>query len=288
MSPSDHVPRTVVLTGGNAGIGLATAESLLTAGDRVVLGCRNQESAARAVADLRERTGSDLVESRPLDLADLASVRTFAASLSDLDRIDVLVNNAGLVLDRRTETQQGVEATFGINHLGHYLLTDLLSEQLLAAGRARIIVVASVAHMAATGGIRWDLVEGRGRYSTARAYGQSKLANILHAEALTVRFAGTGVVANSLHPGSVRTGFGKDGDTRGLNAAIMKVSEYILTSPATGARTSVFLATDPGAGHVSGRYWYRCRRSRVAPWTRRTGDVEELVRRSDEFVARLG
>ncbi len=279
--------RTVVLTGGNAGIGFATAEALLTAGDRLVLGCRNADAAARAVEELRARTGSDLVESRPLDLADLTSVRGFAASLSDLDRIDVLVNNAGLVLDRRLETAQGVEATFGINHLGHHLLTDLLSDQLLAAGRARIVVVASLAHAMAPGGIRWDLVEGRGRYSMWRAYGQSKLANILHAEALTARFAGTGVVANSLHPGGVRTGFGKDGDTQGLNAAVMRLSERVLISAETGARTSVFLATDPDAGRVSGRYWYRCRRSRISPWTRRTGDVEELVRRSDELVARL-
>lgn len=285
-SPSDD-PRTVVLTGGNTGIGFCTAEALLTSGNRVVLGCRNETAASEAVEELRRRTRSDLIESRPLDLADLESVRAFAASLADLERIDVLINNAGLVLDRRTETAQGIEATFGINHLGHYLLTELLSEQLIAADSARIVVVASVAHMAASGGIRWEMVEGSGRYSTGRAYGQSKLANILHAEALTARFAGTGVVANSLHPGGVRTGFGKDGDTHGVNATIMKVSEYVLISPEAGARTSIFLATDPDAGRISGRYWYHCRRSRVAPWTRRTGDVEELVRRSDELVARL-
>ena len=286
--PDAATPRTVVLTGGNAGIGRATAEELARRGDRVVLGCRNPASAESAVADLRSRTGSTAIEWRPLDLADLSSVRTFAESLRDLDRIDVLVANAGLVLDRPQRTAQGVEATFGTNHLGHYLLTDLLADQLLAAGRARVVVVASLAHGAAAGGIRWDRLERDGRYSTWRAYGESKLANILHAEALTRRFAGTGVVANSLHPGGVRTGFARDGDTSGLTARLVELGSFALISPEEGARTPVFLATDEGAGRISGRYWYRCRRSRVLPWTRRTGDVEELVRRSDELVARLG
>jgi len=278
----------VVLTGGNAGIGLATAEELARRGDRLVLGCRNPASARTAVDDLRSRTGSDLIEWQPLDLADLTSVRRFAASLSDLDAIDVLIANAGLVLDHREWTAQGVEATFGTNHLGHYLLADLLAEQLLAAKRARVVVVASVAHQAAVGGIRWDALERDGRYSTWRAYGESKLANSLHAEALTRRFAGTGVVANSLHPCGVATRFGGGGDTSGLTRAVIGLGRYILIPPEAGARTSVFLATDPDAGRISGRYWYRCRRSRVAPWTRRPGDVEELVRRSDELVARLG
>ena len=286
--PDAATPRTVVLTGGNAGIGRATAEELARRGDRVVLGCRNPASAESAVADLRSRTGSTAIEWRPLDLADLSSVRTFAESLRDLDRIDVLVANAGLVLDRPQRTAQGVEATFGTNHLGHYLLTDLLADQLLAAGRARVVVVASLAHGAAAGGIRWDRLERDGRYSTWRAYGESKLANILPAEALTRRFAGTGVVANSLHPGGVRTGFARDGDTSGLTARLVELGSFALISPEEGARTPVFLATDEGAGRISGRYWYRCRRSRVLPWTRRTGDVEELVRRSDELVARLG
>jgi NAD(P)-dependent dehydrogenase (short-subunit alcohol dehydrogenase family) len=278
-------PRAVVLTGGNAGIGRATAEELARRGDRVVLGCRNATSAESAVADLRERTGSDLIEWRPLDLADLTSVRAFAESLRDLDRIDVLVANAGLVLDRPQRTAQGVEATFGTNHLGHYLLADLLGEQLRAAGRARIVLVAS---LAAFGGIRWEDLERDGRYSTWRSYGESKLANILHAEALTRRYAGTGVVANSLHPGGVRTGFAKDGDTSGLTARLVELGSFALISAEEGARTPVFLATDEQAGRISGRYWYRCRRSRVLPWTRRAGDVEELVRRSDELVARLG
>jgi NAD(P)-dependent dehydrogenase (short-subunit alcohol dehydrogenase family) len=283
----EPTPRTVVLTGGNTGIGFETALELARRGDRIVLGCRNQTKADAAVTELRHRSGSDRVESRPLDLADLVSVRAFAESLRDLDRIDVLVNNAGLVLDHRQWTAQGIEATVGTNHVGHYLLTELLTDQLLAATRARVVIVASIAHAGAAGGIRWDDLERDGRYRTWRAYGESKLANILHAEALTRKFAGTGVVANSLHPGGVHTGFGRDGDTSGLTAKVIAFGDHILLSPEAGARTSIFLASDAAADAISGRYWYRCRRSRIVPWTRRQGDVEELVRRSDELVARL-
>jgi NAD(P)-dependent dehydrogenase (short-subunit alcohol dehydrogenase family) len=138
----------------------------------VVLGCRDRPKATAAVEEVRRRSGSDRVRSSPLDLADLGSVRDFAAALAaELDRVDVLVNNAGLMLDRRTETAQGFETVFGVNHLGHFLLTDMLLDQLRAAPRGRIVVVASDAHRLAVGGLRWgDLDRHRGRYHPWRAY----------------------------------------------------------------------------------------------------------------------
>jgi NAD(P)-dependent dehydrogenase (short-subunit alcohol dehydrogenase family) len=182
---------------------------------RIVMGCRNADTAAAAVDEVRRRCGHDRVETRSLDLADLDHVRRFAASLSDLDRIDVLINNAGLMLDQRQESAQGHEATFAINHLGPFLLTSLLTEQVVAAPRGRIVNVASFAHQLAPRGIDWADIERRRHYRGWIVYGQSKLANILFTTELARRLAGSGVTANSLHPGSVASGFGRDGDLHG-------------------------------------------------------------------------
>ena len=215
--------RTVVITGANSGIGLETAAALATAGARIVMGCRNADTAAAAVDEVRRRCGHDRVETRSLDLADLDHVRRFAASLSDLDRIDVLINNAGLMLDQRQESAQGHEATFAINHLGPFLLTSLLTEQVVAAPRGRIVNVASFAHQLAPRGIDWADIERRRHYRGWIVYGQSKLANILHADELARRLWDRGVVAHSLHPGSVASGFGRDGDLHGFNDRLLRV-----------------------------------------------------------------
>ena len=277
--------RTVVITGGNSGIGLETSVVLAGAGARLVLGCRNQTRAEAAVDEIRRRSGSDAVETRPLDLADLDSVRRFATSLSDLDRIDVLLNNAGLILGERLESAQGYEATFATNHLGPFLLTNLLDEQLLAAPAARVLNVASVAHMMAPRGIRWSQVEHRPRYHGWSVYAESKLANILHARALATRHDGTNVVAHSLHPGNVRSGFGQDGDLHGFSDRLLKAGAFVLISPEAGARTSVHLATSPDALSSSGDYWARSRRARPAPWARDDAQAEKLWAVSERMIA---
>jgi NAD(P)-dependent dehydrogenase (short-subunit alcohol dehydrogenase family) len=277
--------RIVVITGGNSGVGLETAVGLASAGARVVLGCRNQVKADAAVADIRARSGNDSVESRPLDLADLDSVRDFAESLADLDRVDVLVNNAGLILDHRTETVQGFEGTFGTNHLGHFLLTRLIEPQLRAAPGASVVNVASTAHQMAVGGMTWGDLDRRRHFSTWRVYGESKLANILHAQALSRRFEGSGVVAHSLHPGGVRTNFGAEGDTGGATSRLIRLGDHVLISPEAGARTSIHVATSPEAGASTGRYWVRSRPARPAPWAVRPGQAERLWTVSDRMIA---
>ena len=290
MLASSMQDKVVVITGGNSGIGFEAALSLASQGARVVLGCRNAERADAAVAELRTRSGNDAVENRRLDLADLASVRDFAQALEDLDTIDVLLNNAGLVRDERDETAQGFEMVFGTNHLGHFLLTDLLLEQVRAQGGGRIINVASFGHSAAVGGIKWSAIGRHDEFNEWRVYGESKLANILHAEALATRLEGSGVVANSLHPGSVSTNFGREGDTSGLTARLMDlqlgpVRRNLLMSPAEGAATSIHLATSAEAGVVTGTYWANSRPSRTRPWTRRRGDADELWHNSRRLVA---
>ena len=289
MPPSPPVTsmedRTVVITGANSGIGLETAAALATAGARIVMGCRNAATAAAAVDEVRRRSGNDRVETRSLDLADLEHVRRFADSLAELDRIDVLVNNAGLMLDRRQETPQGHEATFGINHLGPFLLTDLLTEQVAAAPHGRIVNVASVAHRMAPRGIRWDDIDRRRSFQGWTVYAETKLANILHARELARRLAGRGVAVHSLHPGNVASGFGRDGDLHGFNDRLLWVAQYVLISPEQGARTSVHVASSPDALRTSGDYWTRCRRSTPSRAARSDAAAAELWRRSEQMVA---
>ena len=280
--------RTVVITGANTGIGLETAAALAGAGARIVMGCRNPTTAAAAVDEVRRRSGNDAVETRSLDLADLDHVRRFAASLGDLDRIDVLVNNAGLMLDRRSETPQGHEATFATNHLGPFLLTSLLTDQLAAAPAARVVNVASAAHRLAPRGIDWDDIDRRRSYRAWTVYAQSKLANILHAAELARRLADRGVTAHSLHPGSIASGFGRDGDLHGFNDRLLSMGKYVLLSPEQGARTSVHVASSPDALRTSGDYWVRRRRARASRAARSRPAAAELWRRSEEMVAVSG
>jgi NAD(P)-dependent dehydrogenase (short-subunit alcohol dehydrogenase family) len=277
--------RTVVITGANSGIGLETAAALAGAGARIVMGCRNETTAAAAVDEVRRRSGNDDVETRSLDLADLDHVRRFAASLADLDRIDVLINNAGLMLDERRESAQGHEATFATNHLGPFLLTTLLTEQVVAAPTGRVVNVASVAHRMAPRGIVWSDVGRRRGYNAWTVYAQSKLANILHARELAHRLRDRGVVAHSLHPGSVASGFGRDGDLHGFNDRLLRVGEFALITPEQGAHTSVHLASSADALRTSGDYWARCRRSRPSRAAGNDAAAAELWRRSEQMVS---
>ena len=277
--------KTAVITGGNSGIGLETAVDLASAGARVVLGCRDGERARTAVEQIRDRSGSDLVASHPLDLADLDSVRRFAGELSALDRLDVLIDNAGVMLDERRETAQGFEMTFGVNHLGHFLLTDLLLEQLRAADRARIVIVASDAHRLAWRGLHWAELDRHGRYGPWQVYAESKLANVLHSRALATRLEGSGVVAHSLHPGSVATNFAREGDTHGATSRMISLARPFSLSPAAGARTSVFVASSPEAGLCTGEYWVRERTVAPSRRARQRGAPEELWALSRRMIA---
>jgi NAD(P)-dependent dehydrogenase (short-subunit alcohol dehydrogenase family) len=277
--------RTVVITGANSGIGLETAAALAGAGARIVMGCRNPTTAAAAVDEIRRRSGNEMVETHSLDLADLEHVRRFAQELSSLDRIDVLINNAGLMLDQRQESVQGHEATFATNHLGPFLLTSLLTEQVVAAPHGRIVNVGSLAHRMAPRGIDWDDIDRRRRYFAWTVYAQSKLANLLHARELARRLWDRGVVAHSLHPGSVASGFGRDGDLHGFNDALLWIAQYVLISPEEGARTSVHLASSPDALRTTGEYWARSRRSTPSRAARDDAAAAELWRRSEQMVA---
>jgi NAD(P)-dependent dehydrogenase (short-subunit alcohol dehydrogenase family) len=255
--------KTVVVTGANSGIGKSTAEALAGAGATTVLTARNETSGRAAVADIRRSTGSDDVELVVFDLADLDSVRRGAAELLDrCDRIDVLVNNAGLILSERTETRDGFEATFGINHLGPFLLTTLLLDRIKASAPARIVNVSSTAHRSARRGLDFDDLQSTKHYTGMQAYGRSKLANILFTTELARRLEGTGVTANAVHPGTVATGFARDGDANGVFAFGVKVIKPFALTPEKGARTSIYVASSPELAGVTGAYFVKCRQTK--------------------------
>jgi NAD(P)-dependent dehydrogenase (short-subunit alcohol dehydrogenase family) len=257
MALPDQSGRTILVTGANTGIGFETAAALAAAGATTLITSRDPEKGEAALGALKVRTGGDL-HLLHLDLASLRSVRDLAAEVLDrFERLDVLVNNAGLILSDRRVTPDGFEMTFGVNHLGPFLLTDLLLDRLQASAPARIVNVASFAHQQARGGIRFDDLQTERGYSGMAVYARTKLANILFTRELARRLEGTGVSAFAVHPGGVRSGFGKDGDATGLVGLGVKVGAPFFISAKAGAGATLHAATAPGLEDRSGAYFAR-------------------------------
>jgi NAD(P)-dependent dehydrogenase (short-subunit alcohol dehydrogenase family) len=282
---ADMTGRTVVVTGGNSGIGQATAVGLARAGARVVITARDERRGAAAVDAIRSESGSQSVELAVFDLASLASVRAGAAELLErCPRLDVLVNNAGIVLTDRRLSDDGFEMTFAVNHLGPFLLTLLLLDRITKSAPARIVNVASTAHKGARRGLDFDDLQSERRYGGMQVYSKSKLANILFTAELAKRLAGTGVTANSLHPGTVATGYGRDGDASGFLSFGLKVIKPFILTPARGARTSIYLASSPEVAGVSGQYFVKCRPGRTTKAARDEAAAARLWTLSEELV----
>ncbi len=247
--------KTVLITGANSGIGKETAVTLARAGATVVFTSRDPKKGEQAAADIRERSGAD-VALMPLDLASFPSIRALADGfLQRYDELHVLINNAGLILTERAETEQGFESTFGVSHLGHFLLTQLLLDRVKASAPARIINVASRAHRFARGGLDFDDLQLTKSYGGMQAYGRSKLANIYFTHELARRLEGSGVTVNAVHPGGVATGFARDGDVRAPFSWLFTLAKPFLRSPEKGAQTSIFLASSPELDGVTGKYF---------------------------------
>jgi NAD(P)-dependent dehydrogenase (short-subunit alcohol dehydrogenase family) len=250
--------RTVLVTGGNTGIGKETAVALAREGARVVFTTRDAVKGEGARAEIRERSGNDSVAVMELDLARFASVREFRARFADEhDRLDVLVKNAGLMLVSRRETVDRYEMTFQVNHLGPFLLTNLLRDQLVAGDDARVVNVASDAHKGARRGLDFDDLQSKKTYRSYSVYSRTKLANILFTRELARRWDDTGVTANSVHPGFVASRFGRDGDSGKLTGWVFPLLKPFALTPEQGAATQVYVASAPELAGITGGYWVK-------------------------------
>lgn len=283
--------RVVVITGANSGIGKETAVGLARKGATTVLACRDKDKAANAADEIRRRAGAGAgdVQVVALDLADLTSVAACAEELTGrFDRLHVLVNNAGGIWSTRALTAQGFEQTFGVNHLGHFYLTRLLLDRLRASAPSRIVNLTSFGHHFAPLGMRYDDLQSERGYVALEAYARSKLANLLFTRELARRLEGTGVTANAAHPGPVRSGFGMDGDLRGLSGIGNRVIRRFEISAEAGARTSIHLASAPELAERSGGYYARSKQAHMSRQARSVAAAERLWKVSEDLLAEAG
>jgi retinol dehydrogenase 14 len=268
-----------MITGANSGIGKPTALALAEMGATVVMVCRNRDTGEEALREIRQRTGNRSSELLTADLSSQAAIRNLAAEFTEKhDRLDVLVNNAGVVMRKRVLTVDGIETTFAVNHLAYFLLTNLLLEVLRKSAPARIVNVASAAH--ASGTMNFDDLSGENRYSSWGAYCQSKLANILFTYELARKLAGSGVTVNCLHPGVIATGL-----FRNLPKIIDLPARLFLTRPEKGAETSIYLATSPEVEGVTGRYFARKRATNSSAESNDREEARRLWQVSEKLTA---
>lgn len=277
--------KTVVITGANTGIGKVTALDLSKRGAKVVMLCRNVEKAEEAAEEIRKSTEGEVVVHK-LDLASLASVRECAEQLGNsLEKIDILINNAGIMACPEMRTTEGFEMQIGTNHFGHFLLTNLLMPQLKkAAPTARIVNVSSLAHT--RGQMQWDDINWKETpYNAIQAYGQSKLANILFTKELARKGEGSGVNAYALHPGVINTELGRHlQDTFGPLVMLWKVAMPFIKTPESGANTTIYCAVDESIADHNGRYYSDCKEKQPAPQAENIEDAKKLWEVSEQLV----
>ncbi len=243
--------KVALVTGGTSGIGKATAMALAAMGADVVVVGRDRERGEGAAAEIRAQTGAR-VDLALADLASQAGVRGLADEFkSRYDRLDVLVNNAGLVQSTRTETVDGLETTFATNHLAPFLLTNLLLDMLKESAPSRVVTVSSEAER--WGNIDFDDLQSKKRYRGFPVYGMTKLANIMFTYELAERLQGTGVTATCMHPGAVNTRFGTN--NWGPMTILFRLFKPFMRTPEQGADTVIWLAASPEVEGVSGRYY---------------------------------
>lgn len=250
--------RTVLVTGATNGIGRVAASAFARMGATLFVVGRDPSRTEATRAEIARETPGASVRVLLADLSRQSDIRRAAAEfLATGEPLQVLLNNAGVVELHRSETADGIETTFAVNHLGYFLLTNLLLERLRASAPARIVNVASEAHRMG-GPLDFDDLGSAKRYSAMGVYGRSKLANLLFTRELARRLAGTGVTVNAVHPGAVRTGLGLNNDAPFLKLLVRLVQPFF-RSPERGARTSIWACTAPELEGVSGRYFSDCR-----------------------------
>lgn len=273
---------TYFVTGANSGIGRALVEALAArgAGTTIVLATRSEERTRPVLTELKDRYPATRTQWVHLDLSDLSSVRRAAqAFLATKQPIDVLVNNAGIAGTRRL-SQDGFDITYATNHIGPFLLTNLLLPRLREAPQGRVVNVASNAHFVARG-IDWSGLERRAtpKRSGFKDYAVTKLMNVLHAKELARRLTGTRVTTYSLHPGAVASNI-----WRALPRPVQWIAKLFMLSNEAGARTPLYCATAPELGTTSGRYYYKNREARTSPLAENAALARELWERTEAIT----
>jgi NAD(P)-dependent dehydrogenase (short-subunit alcohol dehydrogenase family) len=272
--PPTMTGKTCLVTGATSGIGLVTAEALARAGATVIVVGRDPARCEATAAKLRQLSGGSEAVPLPADLSSQGDIHRLAGQVRErFPRVDVLLNNAGAMFVERIESVDGIEKTWALNHLGYFLLTNLLLDTLKSSAPARVVNVASSAHRSAPG-IDFDDPEAKARrYKPFPSYAQSKLANVMFTYELARRLEGTGVTANVLHPGFVATSFFNG---QGWLFRLLKLAAgLVAVSPETGAMTSIDLATSPDVEGLSGRYYER---SRAVASSRASMDVDAAIK----------
>ncbi|WP_093727460.1 SDR family oxidoreductase [Terribacillus halophilus] len=249
--------KTVVITGANSGMGFATTVTLARRGHTVCMLCRSEERGLQALEEAKERSGSDNIHLYVCDLASFSSIHACAEVLrTQYPVIDILINNAGVVTTKKQYTADGLEMMMGVNHFGHFLLTNLLLKQIKAAIQGRIVVVSSGAYK--IGKINLDDLGGTASFTPWQNYGHSKLANLLFTKELSLRLHHSNTTVNAVHPGAVSTSLGVDRQS-GFGKKVHQLLRPFFQSPAEGADTALYLAESPDVQHVSGGYFYKRR-----------------------------
>jgi len=271
--------KTVVITGATSGIGEVAAVRLAEQGARIVFTARDKARADDTLAALRKAGPQAEHAVHMADLSRLAEMKRIGAELAREPQIDVLINNAGALFNKRQETADGLEMTFALNHMAYFVVTNLLLSKLKPG--ARIVTVASNAHRGAK--LDFDDLQSRRSYTGFAVYSRSKLCNILFNRELARRLSGSGVTANALHPGFVATRFGND--SGGLMRAVLKVAKPIgAISPEEGAQTIIYLASAPEVAGVSGQYFYECRPATPTAEARNDEDAKRLWEMSQQIA----
>ncbi len=285
MEPSNLSEKIIMVTGANSGIGKEAALQLAERGARVVMVCRNRERGEPALEEIKAQSGNDTVELMTADFESQRQIRDLADEYKRVhNRLDVLVNNAGLYLSKRHETEDGIEATWAVNHLAPFLLTHLLLDVIKASAPARIVTVASDAHRAGT--LDFDDLEMKQKYRWIAAYAQSKLANVVFTYELARRLAGTGVTATCMHPGTVATGIWNR--NKNVLNAFLRLFKPVYMNPKKSAEAVVRLAVAPDVEGVTGKYFDRMNEASSSADSHDEEIAARLWQVSDERVGLAG
>ncbi|XP_075059807.1 retinol dehydrogenase 13 [Mixophyes fleayi] len=286
-SKATIVGKTVIITGANTGIGKETALELAKRGGRIIMACRDMGKCEDSAREIRGKTLNHNVFAKHLDLASTKSIKEFAKSiLKEEEHINILINNAAVMRCPHWNTDDGFEMQFGVNHLGHFLLTNLLLDKMKVSGQSRIVNVSSLAHIAGDMDFE-DLNWEKKKYNTKAAYCQSKLANILFTNELAKKLQGTEVTANSLHPGVADTELGRH---TGLHRSTFSSTVlgpmfwFLIKTPKQAAQSSVYLAVGEDLQGKSGKYFNALKEKEPAKQALNGETAEKLWKESAKLV----